>query len=92
MGLMDMADLEVVVAEVGRVLRPGGFLQFSVEHPCAVTPRGGWVKDGHGRRVARTIGDDFDREPHVDTWLFSAAPKRSGATADRSRSLGSRAR
>jgi ubiquinone/menaquinone biosynthesis C-methylase UbiE len=75
MSLMDMAELDVVVAEVHRVLRPDGFLQFSIEHPCAVTPRSGWVTDEHGRRVARTIGGYFDQEPDVDTWLFSAAPE-----------------
>jgi ubiquinone/menaquinone biosynthesis C-methylase UbiE len=87
MSLMDMAELDVVVAKVHRVLRPDGFLQFSIEHPCAVTPRSGWVTDEHGRRVARTIGGYFDQEPDVDTWLFSAAPKRSGAVGDRSRFL-----
>jgi ubiquinone/menaquinone biosynthesis C-methylase UbiE len=75
MSLMDMAELDVVVAEVHRVLRPDGFLQLSIEHPCAVTPRSGWVTGEHGRRVARTIGGYFDQEPDVDTWLFSAAPE-----------------
>jgi ubiquinone/menaquinone biosynthesis C-methylase UbiE len=75
MSLMDMADLNGVLAEVCRVLRPGGFLQFSIEHPCAVIPGGRWVTDEHGRRVARTIGGYFDQTPRVDTWLFGAAPE-----------------
>jgi ubiquinone/menaquinone biosynthesis C-methylase UbiE len=54
-----MAELEVVVAEVQRVLRPDGFLQFSTEHPWAVTLQSDWVRDEHGRRVARTIGGYF---------------------------------
>jgi SAM-dependent methyltransferase len=74
MSLMDMADLPAVLAEVCRVLRPGGFLQFSIEHPCAVTPHSRWVNDEHGRPVARTIGGYFDQAPQVDTWLFGAAP------------------
>jgi SAM-dependent methyltransferase len=75
MSLMDIADLDVVLAEFHRVLRSSGFLQFSIEHPCTATPRSGWVKDEHGRRVARTIGGYFDQEPYVDTWIFGAAPE-----------------
>lgn len=74
MSLMDMADLDAVLPEVRRVLRPGGFLQFSIEHPCAVTPNSRWVNDERGRPVARTIGGYFDQTPHVDTWLFGATP------------------
>jgi SAM-dependent methyltransferase len=74
MSLMDMAELDRVLAEVHRVLRRGGFLQLSIEHPCTTTPRSGWVTDEHGKRVARTIGDYFDQEPHLDTWIFGAAP------------------
>ena len=38
MSLMDMPGLERVLAEIHRVLRPGGFLQASIEHPCFATP------------------------------------------------------
>jgi SAM-dependent methyltransferase len=75
MSLMDMPDLAAVLAEVHRVLRSGGFLQFSIEHPCTAPPGSGWVKDHHGRRVARTIGGYFHQQPQVDTWLFGAAPQ-----------------
>jgi SAM-dependent methyltransferase len=34
MSLMDVAAPEVVLPEVVRVLKPGGFLQFSILHPC----------------------------------------------------------
>jgi ubiquinone/menaquinone biosynthesis C-methylase UbiE len=56
MSLMDMPDLRTVLAEVHRVLRSDGFLQFSIEHPCTAPPASGWVTNQHGRRVARTIG------------------------------------
>lgn len=34
MSLMDMPDTDAVLAEAWRVVRPGGFLQFSILHPC----------------------------------------------------------
>ncbi|HEX6710470.1 MAG TPA: methyltransferase domain-containing protein [Rubrobacter sp.] len=37
MSLMDIP--ERVLAEVFRVLRPGGFFQFSIGHSCFDTPR-----------------------------------------------------
>jgi ubiquinone/menaquinone biosynthesis C-methylase UbiE len=38
MSLMDIPETERVLAEIFRVLRPGGFLQFSISHPCFETP------------------------------------------------------
>lgn len=34
MSFMDIPETERVLAEAYRVLKPGGFLQFSIEHPC----------------------------------------------------------
>ena len=34
MSLMDIPDQQTVLLETARVLRPGGFLQFSITHPC----------------------------------------------------------
>ncbi len=75
MSLMDMPDLAVVLAEIVRVLRPGGFLQCSIEHPCTATPNSGWVTDERGVRVGWRIGGYFAQAPYVSTWLFSAAPQ-----------------
>jgi len=38
MSMMDMAEQGRVLCEAARVLRPGGFLQFSILHPCFVPP------------------------------------------------------
>ena len=75
MSLMDMPDVEVVLAEVYRVLRPGGFLQLSIEHPCTATPNSGWITDAGGDRVGWVIDGYFNQEPYISTWLFSAAPE-----------------
>ena len=75
MSLMDMGDRDTAVAEAYRVLKPGGFLQFSMCHPCFSTPRWKWVRDEKGERVAVECGDYFREQPRVEEWLFGAAPQ-----------------
>jgi ubiquinone/menaquinone biosynthesis C-methylase UbiE len=75
MSLMDMPELDAVLVEICRVVRPGGFLQFSIEHPCTATPVTGWHLDREGRRVGRIIGGYFAEECYVSEWgPFSSAP------------------
>lgn len=76
MSLQDIPDQEGALREVFRVLRPRGFFQFSIIHPCFQTPKFGWVRDDEGRKVAITVGDYF-RDPscRVDEWTFGAAPQ-----------------
>jgi SAM-dependent methyltransferase len=74
MSLMDVADPERVLGEVARVLRPGGFVQFSVSHPVMSTPIGRWVDDESGARQARAVGEYFYEGPLTQTWTFGAAP------------------
>jgi ubiquinone/menaquinone biosynthesis C-methylase UbiE len=76
MSLMDMAAQDAAVLEAYRVLRPGGFLQFSIVHPCFATPRFKVVRDESGNRVAVECGDYFDQPPgRIEEWIFSAAPE-----------------
>jgi ubiquinone/menaquinone biosynthesis C-methylase UbiE len=75
MSLMDIPDLGCVLREAFRVVKAGGFLQFSITHPCTDTPVRGWLRDEVGRKVALQCGGYFDQvEGRVDEWLFSAAP------------------
>jgi SAM-dependent methyltransferase len=74
MSLMDVADPEGVLREVARVLRPGGFVQFSVLHPMLSAPVGHWVPDEAGVRRARAVGGYFYQGPLTETWTFGAAP------------------
>lgn len=75
MCLMDMPETDRVLAEAYRVLRPGGFLQFSITHPCFDLPTRKKVRDAQGRHYAYELGGYFERtEGEVFEWLFSAAP------------------
>ena len=62
------------VEAAGWVLRPGGFVQFSVLHPVISAPIGRWVDDESGARQARAVGDYFYQGPLIGTWAFSNAP------------------
>ena len=75
MSFMDIPETERVFAEVSRVLKPGGFLQFSITHPCFDTPHRRNLRDERGRTYAMEVGDYFrNLEGEVEEWLFSAAP------------------
>jgi ubiquinone/menaquinone biosynthesis C-methylase UbiE len=75
MSFMDIPETNRVFAEVHRVIRPGGFLQFSIEHPCTSTPHRRHHRDAQGRSYALEVGDYFrDTHGEIQEWLFSAAP------------------
>ena len=77
MSFMDVPETDCVLAESWRVLRPGGFLQFSISHPCFDTPHRRNVRDALGRTYAIEVGDYFQtREGEIDEWLFTAAPRQ----------------
>jgi len=81
MSLMDIPENEVALAEVCRVVRPGGFLQFSISHPCTDTPHRRNLRDASGLTYALEIGRYYEQTTErVDTWLFSAAPESLRAT------------
>jgi SAM-dependent methyltransferase len=75
MSFMDVPETGRVLAEAHRVLRPGGFLQFSICHPCFDTPHRRVLRDAFGRAYAVEVGGYFgDHDGEVTEWLFSAAP------------------
>lgn len=83
MSLMDMADQQGVLKGVERILRPRGFLQFSILHPCFVPPTRKNIRNETGEAVAVQIADYFDEtDGRIEHWLFSTIPaeQRAGLT------------
>jgi len=76
MSLMDMPRPDLALAETVRVLKAGGFFQFSISHPCSTTPHRRHVRDAQGRTLALEVGGYFDYlDGDIDEWLFAAAPR-----------------
>lgn len=59
MSFMDIPETTRVIQEAARVLKPGGFLQFSISHPCYDTPYRVKKRNPDGSTLAYEIGDYF---------------------------------
>jgi SAM-dependent methyltransferase len=67
MSLLDMDDLESAIAEIGRVLRPGGVFCFAIVHPfdsaCAsTTANAGTFVVSQPYLTSRRYEDHFERD------------------------------
>lgn len=70
MSLMDMPCHETALQECHRVLRPRGFLQFWITHPCFSPPHRRLVRSSHGRPSALEVARYFDRvDGEIDRWI-----------------------
>ncbi len=75
MSLMDVPDTRAALTEAYRVLRGGGFLQFSIMHPCFAPPYRRVVRDAGGTARAIEVGRYYEHaDGEVEHWTFSAAP------------------
>jgi ubiquinone/menaquinone biosynthesis C-methylase UbiE len=74
MSMMDVPDASAAMKEAARVVRPRGFFQFSILHPCFVPPYRRNVRDQHGEPIAVHVARYFDGvDGEIETWHFSAA-------------------
>ena len=72
---MDLPDPAPALKEIHRVLRSGGFLQFSITHPCFMTPYRRLLRTPERKPYAMEVGRYFESGGgRIDRWLFSAAP------------------
>jgi SAM-dependent methyltransferase len=76
MSMMDMPDQQRVLCEARRVLKPGGFLQFSILHPCFMPPHRKVLRDAGGNTRAIEVAGYFDDiDGRLDTWWFETVPQ-----------------
>jgi len=75
MSFMDMAELEKAFTEINRVLKPTGFLQFSIIHPCFNEHKGRWIQDETGQMFGFIMKDYF-KETHgeIHEWQHLNSP------------------
>ncbi len=75
MSLMDMPETQNALNEIQRILKPGGFFQFSISHPCSDVRIRRKVKDEAGKDIAIELGGYFQRiAGEVEEWTFGSAP------------------
>lgn len=74
MALMDGPDFQGAMREAFRLLRPGGFLAFSILHPCFITPGLQWQRDDAGQATGLVVSRYFERSNFTETWKFGDRP------------------
>lgn len=79
MSLMDGPRLGDAFRAAQRVLRPGGWLAFSVLHPCFFMKLARWPTKVYGEETHLEVGDYFADTLEDEHWRFSKA-NRDGKT------------
>ncbi|MBB3590497.1 2-polyprenyl-3-methyl-5-hydroxy-6-metoxy-1,4-benzoquinol methylase [Rhizobium sp. BK529] len=74
MALMDGPDFEGAMRQAFRLTRPGGFLAFSVLHPCFITPGLAWQRNETGIATALCVSRYFDHASFTEEWRFGSRP------------------
>jgi SAM-dependent methyltransferase len=74
MCLMDVPQPDAALAEAARILRPGGFLQFSILHPSYTGPGRRVLRNAAGDAYAIELREAALPDGAVEQWRFSGAP------------------
>lgn len=74
MCFMDMPDQGLALKEAHRVLVPGGFLQFSIQHPCFFGSYRKVLRTEKGEPRAVELAGYFDIGPVAQSWMFTTMP------------------
>jgi SAM-dependent methyltransferase len=74
MALMDGPDFPRAMQEIARVIKPGGFVAYSILHPCFATKGFGWVDDENGRALKFKVAEYFNGASWIEQWKFGHAP------------------
>lgn len=74
MCMMDFSDTALAIREAFRVIKPGGFFQFSIAHPCFSTAHRKNLRH-NGDTYAIEVGQYFtELEGDIEEWIFGNAP------------------
>ncbi|MEM7251292.1 MAG: class I SAM-dependent methyltransferase [Pseudomonadota bacterium] len=75
MCLMDVPNTSRALSEAKRVIKPGGFLQFSIAHPCFDTAHRRNRRGADGLTYAIEVGRYFEsQQGDISEWTFGSAP------------------
>lgn len=77
MALMDGPDFAGAMREAYRILKPGGFLAFSILHPCFITPGLSWIKTQAGETTGLGVARYFEKAGFVEEWKFGDNPNKA---------------
>ncbi len=80
MVMMDVMDPEKVLREIHRVVRPGGFFQFSILHPCFAPPYRKVLRHDDGKAYAVEIANYYAVGKHYGQWYFSQTTEEEKRT------------
>ncbi len=77
MSLMDIPENDIAISEAYRVIKPGGFFQFSITHPCFFKKGWEWLRNENDEKLGMVCSNYFySIDGDIEEWIFSAAPKK----------------